>query len=83
MSQICARADTKNKEFNTIPDAVQLSYENVLFPSVILLGGIIISACLVGMERVCARILAHGKKEQATRGKGSLLPSPSGGKNWF
>ena len=72
MSQILARTDTKNEEFNTISDAVQLSYENVLFPSLILFGGIIISACLVGMERMCARVLAHRKRQQATRGTASL-----------
>ena len=72
MSQILARTDTKNEEFNTISDAVQLSYENVLFPSLILFGGLIISACLVGMERVCARLLANGKKQKATWGTASL-----------
>ena len=72
MSQILARTDKKNEDFSTISDAVQLSYGNVVFPSLILSGGIIIAACLVGLERVGARLMENLKKQQVTRGTVSL-----------
>ena len=56
MSQIYGRAETIIKKFNSIDDAVMLSYVNVIFPSLILLAGFAISVSQLAMENIWARI---------------------------
>ena len=56
MSQIKGRARSDNRKFNSIDDAVMLSYENVIFPSLVLLTGIALSISQLAMEKVWARI---------------------------
>ena len=56
MSQINGRARSINKKFNSIDDVVVLSYENVIFPSLVLLTGIALSISQLGIEKVWARI---------------------------
>ena len=56
MSQINGRARSINKKFNSIDDVVVLSYENVIFPSLVLLTGIALSISQLAIEKVWARI---------------------------
>ena len=56
MSQIYGRAETIIEKFNSIDDAVQLSYVNVIFPSLVLIAGFAISVSQLAMENIWARI---------------------------
>ena len=57
MGQINLRAETINEKFNSIDDAVTLSYMNVAFPSLILLGGVLISVFQLLIEQDWASII--------------------------
>ena len=75
MGQINLRAETINEKFNSIDDAVTLSYMNVAFPSLILLGGVLISVFQLLIEQDWASILrfSGGVGGRAkTRGPSSL-----------
>ena len=67
MSQINGRAETINEKFNSIDDAVVLSYQNVIFPSLVLLTGLVISVSQLAMENVWARIKKRSNIDPATR----------------
>ena len=67
MSQINGRAETINEKFNSIDDAVVLSYQNVIFPSLVLLTGLVISVSQLAMENVWARIRKRSNIDLATR----------------
>ena len=56
MSQINGRAETVNNKYNSIDDAIVLSYENVIFPSLILLTGLVLSVSQLAMENVWEKI---------------------------
>ena len=60
MGQINLRAETINEKFNSIDDAVTLSYMNVAFPSLILLGGVLISVFQLLIEQDWASIIRFG-----------------------
>ena len=67
MSQINGRAETINEKFNSIDDAIVLSYENVIFPSLILLVGLVMSVSQLAMENVWARIRRISNIDPSTR----------------
>ena len=52
LNQLVLKTQEKNMKFNTMDDGVTLSYENVIFPSLILMGGILLSVGLVAVEKV-------------------------------
>ena len=56
MGQINGRAETINEKFNSIDDAIVLSYQNVIFPTLILLAGFAMSVSQLAMEMVWAII---------------------------
>ena len=56
MSQIKGRAEKIYEKFNSIDDAVELSYRNVIFPTLILLAGFAMSVSQLAMEMVWAII---------------------------
>ena len=60
MGQINLRAETINEKFNSIDDAVTLSYMNVAFPSLILLGGVLISVFQLLIEQDWASVIRFG-----------------------
>ena len=60
MGQINQRAEKINQKFNSIDDAVVLSYVNVVFPSLILLGGVVLSVSQLSIEKTWARIKKMG-----------------------
>ena len=67
MSQINGRAETINEKFNSIDDAIELSYENVIFPSMILLTGLVMSVSQLAVENVWARIKKRSNINPTTR----------------
>ena len=69
MSQINGRADKIHEEFNRIDDAIMLSYENVIFPSLVLLTGLILSFSLLAMENGWTRIKRGGKPTKTPDGE--------------
>lgn len=60
MGQINQRAEKINQKFNSIDDAVVLSYVNVVFPSLILLGGVVLSVSQLSIEKTWAWIKKMG-----------------------
>ena len=78
MSQINGRAETINEKFNSIDDAVVLSYQNVIFPSLVLLTGLVISVSQLAMENVWARIkksrFINTSKKPTGNGRGWTTP---------
>ena len=59
-NQFMLKTQERNMNYNTIDDGITLTYENVLFPSLIIAFGIIISVCQLAVENVWFRV--RGKK---------------------
>ena len=59
-NQLMLKAQERSMNYNTIDDGITLTYENVLFPSLIMAFGIIISVCQWAVENVWFRV--RGKK---------------------
>ena len=55
-NQLLLKSQAINRNFNTIDDGVTLTYENVIFPCLIIVGGIIISVCQWAMENIWFRV---------------------------
>ena len=55
-NQLLLKRQAINRNFNTIDDGVTLTYENVIFPCLIIVGGIIISVCQWAMENIWFRV---------------------------
>ena len=50
------KAQERNMNYNTIDDGITLTFENVIFPSLIMVFGIIISVCQWALEIVWFRV---------------------------
>ena len=48
--QLIKRTMDVDEKFNTIDDGVTLTYENVIFPHLVIVVGIIIAICLSALE---------------------------------
>ena len=59
-NQFMLKTQERNMNYNTIDDGITLTYENVLFPSLIIAFGIILSVCQLAVENVWFRV--RGKK---------------------
>ena len=70
MSQIRGRAEIINEKFNSIDDAVELSYRNVIFPTLILLAGFAMSVSQLVMEIVWAKIRKNSLMDPSRRPNG-------------
>ena len=55
-NQFMLKTQDRNMNYNTIDDGITLTYENVLFPSLIMAFGIIISVCQWAVENVWFRV---------------------------
>ena len=55
-NQLILKTQATNMNFNTIDDGITLTYENVIFPSLIIIGGIFMSVCQWAMENVWFKV---------------------------
>ena len=67
MSQINGRAEIINEKFNSIDDAIVLSFPNFVFLYLVLLTGLVLSVSQLAMENVWARIRKRSNIDPATR----------------
>ena len=65
ISQIIDRTQEITKKYNTVDDAVTLTYENVVFPYLIIIGGIIIAVCQSAMENIWIKVKGKLNKPAA------------------
>ena len=69
MSQINGRAENIHEDFNRIDDAIVLSYENVIFPSLVLLTGLILSVSQLALEYFWTGIKRGGQPTKRSLGE--------------
>ena len=72
-NQLVLKTQATNMNFNTIDDGITLTYENVIFPSLIIIGGIFMSVCQWAMENVWFKVT--GKLVTAKNAPKSARPA--------
>ena len=55
-NQLVLKTQATNMNFNTIDDGITLTYENVIFPSLIIIGGIFMSVCQWAVENIWFKV---------------------------
>ena len=56
ITQIVVRTQEINEKYNTVDDAFTLTFENVVFPYLIMVAGVITSVCQSAMEKIWFKV---------------------------